>query len=104
MVRQRELQAELEGILGSRHVYFQPPASLKMNYPCFVYNRSRVETTKADNLSYIKQERYMITFISRDPDENLNMAHVMLEHFPKCMHDRFYTADNLSHDVFDLYY
>lgn len=104
MVRQRELQAELEAILGSRNVYFQPPATIKMSYPCFVYNRSRVESVRADNLSYVKHDRYMVTYISRDPDDNLNMVHTMLEHFPRCMHDRFYTADNLSHDVFDLYY
>ena len=89
MVRQRELQAELEAILGSRNVYFQPPATIKMSYPCFVYNRSRVESVRADNLSYVKHDRYMVTY---------------MEHFPKCIHDRFYTADNLSHDVFELYY
>ncbi len=104
MARQRELQAELEAILGSRNVYFQPPATIKMNYPCFKYNRARVEADRADNLPYVMHERYMVTFISRDPDDNLRMVRTLMEHFPKCSHDRFYTADNLSHDVFDLYY
>lgn len=34
MNRRYELQAVLEGILGSGNVYFQPPENLKMRYDC----------------------------------------------------------------------
>ena len=34
-----ELQSVLEQTLGSRNVYFQPPASVKMKYPAIVYER-----------------------------------------------------------------
>lgn len=40
MNRRYELQAVLEGILGSGNVYFQPPENLKMRYDCIVYERS----------------------------------------------------------------
>lgn len=99
-----ELQTALEFLLGSRNVYFQPPETVKMKYPCFVYSRSTVDTTRADDLAYLKHPRYMVTFISDDPDTNGEMVYNMLDRFPYCTHDRFYTANNLSHDVFDLYY
>ena len=34
-----ELQDLLETVLGSQYVYFQPPATLRMRYPCIVYAR-----------------------------------------------------------------
>ena len=33
-----ELQNKLEELLGSRHVYFQPPESVKMEYPAIKYS------------------------------------------------------------------
>lgn len=32
----------LREILDSDNVYFQPPESLKMNYPAIVYSRERI--------------------------------------------------------------
>ena len=49
MNRRYELQAVLEGILGSGNVYFQPPENLKVRYDCIVYERSEIETVHADN-------------------------------------------------------
>ena len=36
------LQAKLEEILGNKNVYFQPPESLKLNFPAIVYKRSNI--------------------------------------------------------------
>ena len=52
MGQRLDLQTELEELLGSRNVYFQPPESLRMNYPCIRYTRSSGETTFADNKPY----------------------------------------------------
>ena len=46
------LQTKLEQILGSRNVYFQPPESIKLNYPAIVYKRSNIQNTFADNEVY----------------------------------------------------
>ena len=53
MNRRYELQAVLEGILGSGNVYFQPPENLKMRYDCIVYERSEIETVHALSLIHI---------------------------------------------------
>ena len=96
-----ELHEILCELLGSRHVYFQPPESIKMEYPSIRYARARLESTHADNRKYLKRVRYTLTFISRKPNDSVVDAIRVL---PFCSHDRFYTAENLNHDVFTIYY
>ena len=102
MARTREaLQALLEELLGSRNVYFQPPESVKLKYPCIVYERSDIRTVRADNLPYLKHKRYTVTYIDEDPDSKIPDKLLELE---RCGFDRHLTSDNLNHDVFTLYY
>lgn len=96
------LQKELEELMGSRNVYFQPPENFKMNYPCIRYERSTKNPTYADNEKYLVKERYVITLITRDPDSELPLK--LYTHFKYCSSDRSYVADNLYHDVFTLVY
>lgn len=96
-----ELQKLLEDILGSKNVYFEPPPNFKMKYPCIRYKRARYDPQYADNIPYKLVSRYELTFIYRDPD---NETVYRLAQLPMCSYDRPYTADNLSHDVFTLYY
>ena len=37
MADRKALQADLEQLIGSRNVYYQPPENVKMNYPAIVY-------------------------------------------------------------------
>lgn len=101
MSRRIELQSILENLLGSRNVYFQPPESLKMQYDCIRYSRTKIQTKYANNHPYARFDCYQLTLIYRDPDSDLPHKIAML---PMCSHDRHYTADNLNHDVFTLYY
>ncbi len=96
-----ELQAILENLLGSRNVYFQPPENFKMQYDCIRYERSHIPPKFANNRPYILQNCYQLTVIYRNPDSDLPEKIAML---PMCSHERHYTADNLNHDVFNLYY
>lgn len=96
-----ELQALLEELLGSSNVYFQPPTNTRMNYPCITYERSRIESIYADDKPYRHTKRYTVTLIHRDPD---NAVVDQIAALPQCQHDRFFTADNLNHDVFTLYF
>lgn len=102
MASRLQLQAELEELLGSRNVYFQPPESKKLQYDCIVYHRSNINTNKADNKNYIMTDRYDLTFIYRNPDSDIPKK--ILEKFEYCSHIRMFTVDNLYHDVFTLYY
>lgn len=99
--RRLELHEKLCEILGSRNVYFQPPESIKMKYPCIRYERSGINTEYADNKAYRKLKQYTITVIDRDPDSEL--IDRVLE-LPFSSFSRHYVADNLNHDVSVLYY
>ena len=96
-----ELQAKLEEILGNRHVYFQPPASLRMEYPAIVYFRNRIHNRTANNAVYNQTDEYTVTVIDKYPDSDIVRK---VSQLPMCQHDRHYTADNLNHDVFTIYY
>lgn len=101
MASRLELQAKLEELLGSKNVYYQPPESLKMNYPAIVYSKSRIDTRKANNSTYSRNTRYDITVIDKLPD---NPVIDKLMELPYCSYDRLYKADNLNHDVLTLYF
>lgn len=101
MAGRPNLQKELETLLGSKNVYYQPPASVIMQYDAIVYSRSNIENTFADNNVYKQDDSYEVIAIYEDPDSDLPRKISML---PKCRFVRHYTADNLNHDVFELYY
>lgn len=91
----------LENILGSRNVYYQPPESLKMNYPAIVYSLDDIESTFANDTKYLNNKKYLVTVIDEDPDSLLVYKVLVL---PKCRFSRHFESDNLNHDVFTLYY
>lgn len=106
MSRRLELHDIFIDILGTRdqvesRVYFQPPETLKMKYPCIVYRRSRVDPKHANDELYNYSMGYMVTVIDPDPDSEIPYKVLNL---PLCRQDRYYTTDNLNHDVFNIYY
>lgn len=101
MASRLKLQTILEKILGTENVYFQPPPTVKMSYPCVVYQRQSGDTQFADNAPYIIKKRYQVTVIDRDPDSTIPDEVAKL---PMCTFDRDYTADNLNHFVYNLYF
>lgn len=103
MADRLDLHEELCDVLGSRNVYFQPPATVTMKYPCFVYERSSGLSPKADNKNYTYHQSYTITYISKDPD-SLDLIRRFVLKFPQSRYNTHFTRDNLNHDTFSLYY
>lgn len=101
MASRLELQTKLEELLGSRNVYYQPPESLKMEYPCILYSKSDIESKHADNMKYHSIKLYEIIVISKKPDHEV--IDKILE-LPMSKFDRHYASNNLNHDVINLYY
>lgn len=102
MASRLELQSELEELLGSDNVYFQPPESLQMRYPCIRYSLSSGVINFAGNKPYKFYRQYSLTYIYRNPDSGLTDE--IAKHFPMLHFDRHYVSDGLNHDVFTLYY
>lgn len=101
MGRRLELHEMLCEALGSRNVYFQPPASKVMEYPCIRYNLYDIDNVYADNLPYLQNIAYQLTVIDRDPDSAIVER---VSKIPGIRFNRNYTADNLNHTIFILYY
>lgn len=102
MARRLQLHEELCTILGTRKVYFQPPASVKLEYDCIIYSISTRNDLIADNRRYRDLVRYEVMVVYRDPDSDIPDR--LLDHFSRISHERHYTVDNLHHDIFTLYY
>lgn len=97
-----ELDQILRDLLGSTNVYFQPPENIRMKYPAVVYHRQNADSKFANNKTYISCMRYQVTYIDANPDSDFNKK--MIETFPMCTYDNHFVADNLNHEIFDLYF
>lgn len=99
----QRLRQDLQNLLLTLapNVYFQPPPNLKLKYPCIVYQRDYAETDFADNNPYQITKRYQLTIIDEDPDSVIPDKVALL---PMCTFQRFFVADNLNHDIYNLFY
>ena len=87
--------------LGTPNVYYQSPGNITMSYPAIVYEKSKIESTHANDNVYMKNLRYTVTVISKAVDDILVSK---ISNLPKCTFDRHFISDGLHHDVFNLYY
>jgi hypothetical protein len=99
MAQRLELQTLLESLADN--VYFQPPNNAEIKYPCIIYSRDAAKSEHADNTPHIFTWRYEVTIIDRDPD---SVIPDLVAALPMCIFNRHFTADNLNHDVFNLYW
>lgn len=95
-----ELHAALVEALGSPFVYYEPPASTKLHYPCIVYNKLDYNTKHADNKPYKLFPYYNVIVISPVPDDPASEKVAMLS---TATPGRRYTADNLFHDPYTIH-
>lgn len=103
MKKWTELQEILQGIIGDKgKAYFQPPESMKLKYPCIVFDRTNALTNYADNKPYQITKRYTITLMTKTAD-NDEFVDQLLQ-LPMCTYDRQFINDNIVHDVFNIYF
>ena len=87
MARSRvELDRILRSTLGTSNVYFDPPESFKLKYPCIVYSLGSHYEVFADDKLFINMKRYTL--------EQLRYCHL----------SRPYVADGLFHYAYDIYF
>lgn len=95
------LQTKLEDLLGSKHVYYQPPENLKMEYPAIRYSKSDEEDIYANNIKYLSMSVYDLVVIDKKPD---NPVIKKLLELPYSEFNRHYVADGLNHDIIRIFY
>lgn len=84
------------------NVYFQPPPTIKLTYPCIVYNLEKPMVERADNIRYKVTNCYSIKYITTDPDTTV--GETIANSFDCCEINRYYVSDNLTHVSLTLYY
>lgn len=97
MATRMDLHELLVEKLGADRVYFQPPESVKMVYPCFVYSIENIPVEYANDSNYKLNDRYLVRYITRDPDDELIDWLKWIHGFS---FERHYVADNLHHYVY----
>lgn len=102
MDRRLTLHERLIEILGSNNVYFQPPETIKLNYPCIVYSKAKPRVNHADNVQYFNKNHYELLVMDTNPDTEIpdNLSNSL----KFCSIDRYYKSNNLTHCSLDLYY
>lgn len=95
------LHSLLVSAISSGKVYYQPPETLKMEYPCIRYTKKAPNVKNADNAKYSIINQYEITIISKTPDDPSIDAILAM---PMSRFDRHYISDGLNHDVISLFY
>lgn len=99
MGQRLELQQLLLTIVPN--VYYQPPESLKMQYPCIVYSRDDEQTFYADGIPYVRRKGYQITVMDQDPESVIADE---VANLPTARFDRSFTANQLNHNVYNLFF
>ena len=102
MARTRvQLDRLLRDTLGSNHVYFDPPESFKLKYPCIVYSLSGNTDIHAENERYRRMKRYNLIYITQNADDPMTD---ILDDLQYCRLVRPYTASGLWHYAYEIFY
>lgn len=101
MATRQQLQSKLEELLNSRNVYYQPPETIKMQYPCIVYSKSNIKSTFANNAVYSFLKCYEIIVMDTKPDNPVIDKIIAM---PYCAYGRNYKVDGINHDTFTIFY
>lgn len=101
MRNRKDLRDILRKTIEPATLYFQPSTGTLLTYPCGIYKLTNIEKQNADNIPYILEDAYSLTYISKDPDDQ---TYRKIASLPKCYFDRSFTVDNLTHWVFTIYF
>lgn len=101
MASRLELHAKLVEVLGSSNVYFQPPSTIVLKYPCIIYKRDDQMLLFSNGQVYFEKKKYLVSVIDKNPDSPIPDRMLKLQY---CNFNTHYVVDNLNHDVYSLYF
>lgn len=97
-----DLRTDLIRITGLKNVYYQPPANVKMSYPCIRFKLESVDEMYASNRLYRTMVKYQIIYITNKVNDGI--ITLLPSELRYCTFDRQYSSDNLYHYVFEVFY
>lgn len=102
--RWEDLRDILYTIHNTENVYYDPPTSIQMKFPCFRFTMNNTNVTYADNFTYLRKPRWTVTYITRDVEDIEPLIKDMFDNFKYLVQETQFKAENLQHVVFNLYY
>lgn len=101
ILTQPEFGEKLRELEAGSHSYFQPPSSVRIKYPCFIYERDVGRTIRADNSRYGYAEGYSVLYITTNPNSSVPLN--LMTAFPYSSDGKPYVKDGLYHYPFTIY-
>lgn len=101
MIDRIEVQKILESALGSTHVYFQPPETIKMKYPCIRYSIDTDNVKYANDKKYKKMRKYSVILIDKNPD---SLIVEKLSDLRYATLNNVYASEGLNHFAFTIFF
>ena len=94
---------ELNALLTefTNNVYFQPPETIKLDYPAIIYTMSDIRNIFASDEVYKQSHFYELTVIDKSPTSEIVQK---VSKLPRVKFNRHFKSDNLNHYVFTIYY
>lgn len=96
-----KLHELLISILNNNNVYFQPPASIELKYPCIIYKLDGLSDFHANDKRYLISKRYLVTVVDKNPDTKI---HEKILELPHTSLNTSFTKDNLNHYICSLHW
>ena len=95
-----DLHEKFLSVLGSNNVYFQPPESIKIKYPAIIYSLDNIKTGYADNEKRYMFDRYRVTLVDPNPDNEFIDKIMRL---PYSEFNNHFVTSGLHHYNFTIY-
>ena len=92
------LKNEWEAAFGIK-IYYEPPESIKLTYPCAIMSRGNIQFADANNYKYLKTVRYSLTYITKTINDPLADTIAEYDHM---VHGDSYTSDHLYHHTYSF--
>lgn len=100
--KRQELQQIFEDLLHNRNVYFQPPETMKLNYPCIIYFKNPPSTAYANDKVFKYNQSYTVTYVDKDPDSEIPYTILTTLRYSRI--DSYYRSDGLNHTKLTIFY
>lgn len=66
-----KLSAKLKEFVHPDNVHFQPPATVKLKYPCIIYHRMPAHKEFANNTKFLNKPLWRVQVIDKNPDSTI---------------------------------
>ena len=87
---------------AKKNIYFDPPETTKLSYPCIIYHEQPPSVKGANNSHYVTHTAYRVTVIDKDPERQI--AKEIDQTFKHSRIITYFTTQGLRHSVIEIFW